>query len=327
MRAVDNVVGNTEGASLVFKKMLVFFLHGVATKDAAYSKQLQFLLKEELTRRDQPLPHYYPGFWGAVLKQTGQIWNWIHQDLQNFKHSFPQIDVREVFRYQEFREDFISQFFGDALTYFNTYRGEHIRDELANQLYQFLKHHPDERELHLVTHSLGSVILWDVLFSERFACDDPAYIIRSLLTPSLNSSNDAKIRLASITTMGSPILFFNLMLDIQPEKLKALAENYQQEPLRWLNIIHSSDIIAYPLQASLDAKSMSNIFFRDKYIWADANGVEQLARTFGQAHAAMAVAVSDAHSSYWHSRGVARLIAANLLGDYTIVDSGMIDTQ
>lgn len=307
--------------------MLVFFIHGVATKDAAYSKQLQSLLKEELTRRDQPLPDYYPGFWGAVLKQTGQMWNWIHQDLQNFKRSFPQIDVKDVFRYQEFREDFISQFFGDALTYFNTQRGEHIRDELANQLYQFIKHHPAEKELHVVTHSLGSVILWDVLFSERFACDDPAHIIRSLLTSSLNTSSDCKVRLASITTMGSPILFFNMMLDVQPEKLEAWAEKYQEEPLRWLNIIHSSDIIAYPLQTSLNAKSMPKIFFRDKYIWADANGVEKTARTFGQAHAAMAIAVSDAHSSYWHSRGAARLITANLLGDCSVIDSGMIDTQ
>jgi hypothetical protein len=79
---VNNAAGNTEGASLVFKKMLVFFLHGVATQNADYSKPLQNLLREEFKRRKEPLPHFYAGFWGNVLKQTGQMWNWIHKDLR-----------------------------------------------------------------------------------------------------------------------------------------------------------------------------------------------------------------------------------------------------
>jgi len=36
--------------------MLVFFLHGVATKNAGYSRQLEALVKEEFIKRDQPLP-------------------------------------------------------------------------------------------------------------------------------------------------------------------------------------------------------------------------------------------------------------------------------
>jgi hypothetical protein len=306
--------------------MLVFFIHGVAIRDANYSKHLQDLLRKRFFRCERPLPHYCPGFWGAVLKQTGQIWNWVHQDLEDLKKKHPGVNVQDVFRYREFREDFISQFCGDALTYFNTERGEHIRDTIADQLWQFIKHHPQDNDLHIVTHSLGTVILWDVLFSDRFASDDPAHTIRSLISAS-NGGSDRKVCLRSITTMGSPILFFNMMLDVAPERVKAFASQYQENPLRWINILHSSDIIAYPLQSSMSAHLMPNLFFRDKYIWADANGGEQVARALGQGHAAMAMSVTDAHCSYWHSPGVARLIVSNILNDQEAIDSPRISTS
>ena len=117
-----------------------------------------------------------------------------------------------------------------------------------------------------------------------------------------------------------------MMLSIEPEKVKAFAAKHAPEPLRWLNIIHASDIIAYPLQSSMNAKLIPNLFFRDKFIWADANGAEKTARMFGQAHAAMAMGVLDAHCSYWHSRGTARLIASNILGDRNAIEAATIDT-
>jgi hypothetical protein len=166
---------------------------------------------------------------------------------------------------------------------------------------------------------------WDVLFSDRFKSDDPAHTIRSLISPG-SQSNPDKVCLKSLTTMGSPISFFNMMLDIPPEKVKAFAANYRADAFRWLNIIHASDIIAYPLRSSLNAEGMPNLFFRDKFIWADANGAERTARTFGQAHAAMAIGVSDAHC-YWHSRGTARLIASNLLGDIGGIDFNRLDVE
>ncbi len=67
--------------------MLVFFIHGVATKDAGYSKRLQSLLKEEFDKRDEPLPHCYGSFWGAVISDKGKFWNWVHQDLRDLKKS------------------------------------------------------------------------------------------------------------------------------------------------------------------------------------------------------------------------------------------------
>lgn len=307
--------------------MQVFFIHGVATKNAAYSKSLQNLLREEFSKRDKQLPHFYGSFWGAVVNEKGRIWNWVHQDLRELKKNYPHLNIGDVFRYQEFREDFISDFFGDVLTYFNTERGRDVREIIAEQLRKFLQNLPLEEKLHIIAHSLGTVVLWDVLFSDRFLADDPAYLIRSLIQSSDTSETTAQPRLKSITTMGSPILFFNMMLDVQPEKVKAFAAQYQSDELRWINVIHASDIIAYPLQSAINANLMPRFFFRDKYIWADGNAAERAARTFGQAHAAMGIGVSDAHSSYWRSCGAARLIAANLLNDRSEIDSARVDTE
>ncbi|MBW4465254.1 MAG: hypothetical protein KME07_07410 [Pegethrix bostrychoides GSE-TBD4-15B] len=304
--------------------MLIFFLHGVSTKNADYSKPLQNLLRKEFNRIGQPLPHFYAGFWGNVFKQTGQMWNGIHQDLQELRSSNSQADVQDIFRYQELREDFISQFFGDALTYFNTERGLDIRDTLADQLYKFLKNYPQETDLHIVSHSLGTVILWDALFSDRFANDDPAYTIRSLISSHARNSA-ASVHLKSLTTMGSPIVFFNMMLGVGYEQVKAFTSSYKSEALRWINILHSSDIIAYPLRSGLNANQIPNLFFRDRYVWTDANVAEKAARTFGQVHTAMAVGASDAHCSYWQSRGTARFVMQNLLGNTSSLDFTKID--
>lgn len=310
--------------------MLIFFIHGVATKDASYSRRLEGLIKKDLNQRDIPLPIFYASFWGNTFKRTDKIWNCIHEDLKDLGKSYPTVDVRDVFRYQEFREDFVSDFFGDILTYFNTERGKDIRGSIVNQLQEFIAWHPEDDEIHLVTHSLGSVVMWDILFSDRFSSDDPAFKMRELLSLKENSINSMSKNLKSITTMGSPILFFNLMLEMNPTRIKEFTEKFQKGPIRWINIIHSSDIIAYPLKAGLGTKLLPNLYFRDKYIWADANILEKGAR-MGQANtvmanAAMAVGVSDSHKYYWGSHGAARLISANLVGDLAEIEALKIDT-
>ncbi|MFM6398823.1 MAG: hypothetical protein ACKPFF_19285, partial [Planktothrix sp.] len=67
--------------------------------------------------------------------------------------------------------------------------------------------------------------------------------------------------------MGSPILLINMMLDVRPEKVNQFAHSYSSEqPLRWLNLIHASDLIAYPLKASLHLDENSCLKFEDEYL-------------------------------------------------------------
>lgn len=243
------------------------------------------------------------------------MWNGIDQDLQELKRDFPQANLDDIFRYREFREGFLSQFAGDFLAYLNPRRGEAIRKIIAQDLYEFLKDNSEETEIHIIAHSLGSVILWDVLFSERFSPNDPSFDIRAMIKGLSESNVCHKVSLKSITTMGSPILFLNTMLDVKPEQIKQFTEGYQNEPLRWINIIHSSDICAYPLRASLKLNSSKNLFLRDEYISTDANLSEKTARTVGQLSAAMALGISDAHSSYLNCSMTVSLIANNICGE------------
>ena len=297
--------------------MLVFFIHGVATRSVQYADNLKNLIREEFTQADELLPHFYSCFWGNVLGDVGKMWNWVHQDLQELKKVQPQADIDDIFRYKKFREGLLSDFVGDVFTYLNLERGVAIRKLIAQQLYDFLKKNPEENELHIVAHSLGSVILWDVLFSERFSPKDPAFSIRAMVN-GCNLSESSKLRkfcLKSITTIGSPILFLNTMLDVRPEKIKEFANRYQEKPLKWINIIHSSDVIAYPIRASLNLNSSINLSLRDEYISADANLVEKMARGAGHMDAALALGAADAHVGYWNCSKTASLIADNILGN------------
>jgi hypothetical protein len=295
--------------------MLVFFIHGVATRDAQYADQLKALIRKEFSERGKSVPHFHASFWGNVLRDIDKMWNGIDQDLQELQQDSPQASLDDIFRYRKFREGFLSQFVGDFLAYLNPRRGAAIRKIIAQDLYEFLKDNPEETEIHIIAHSLGSVILWDVLFSERFSSNDPSFDIRAMINGLSESNICRKVSLKSITTMGSPILPLNTMLDVNPEKIKQFAEGYQDEPLRWINIIHSSDVSAYPLRASLKLNSSKNLFLRDEYISTDANLSEKIARAVGQLDAAMVLGIADAHGSYLDCSITASLIATNICGN------------
>lgn len=316
--------------------MLVFFIHGVATQDVKYARSLESLIREEFKKRGQSCPQFYSSFWANILKDVGKMWNWIEQDLQEFQEENSQSDLHDIFRYQKFRKDFLFEFFGDAFTYLNSERGAEIRRLIAYQLEDFIKLNPQENELHIVSHSLGSIILWDILFSDKFKPNDPAFKIRTLIEGLGSASEGRKVYLNSITTMGSPILLFNMMLGTNPEEVKSFADTYPEDnPLRWINIIHSSDIIAYPLRSSLDIDSYDKFLFKDKYILGDANSTEKTLREFvnsknkvvqaiglvnplineAVALAPMFAGAGEGHTQYWNCRQTACLITANILGE------------
>ncbi|MBE9144807.1 hypothetical protein [Planktothrix mougeotii] len=310
--------------------MLVFFIHGVATRDACYSSNLQQLIKTEFSHREEKNPHFYASFWGSALTDMGKIWNGIDEDLAAVKKKYSKSDSEEFFRYRSFREGFFSQFLGDFFTYMNADKGREVRKIIAQQLYNFIKQNPDDSELHIVAHSLGTVILWDVLFSDRFSAKDPALSIRAMIQE-LENQTDVQLKhqvnLKSITIMGSPILFVNMMLDVRPEKVNQLAHSYSSEqPLRWLNLIHASDLIAYPLKASLHLAENSCLKFKDEYLLEDVNLAEKTARSLGQTDLAMVLGCSDAHSSYWNCPQTARLITNNILNQRKVIFQNFLKT-
>ncbi len=299
--------------------MLVFFIHGVATRDNTYASELTDKIREEFSKRKQPAPVFYSSLWGGVLKNTPNLWNWVQQDLNDFQKN-SKIDIADVFQYSKYREFFVSHFFNDLFTYLNLDYGWEIRKFIAMQLLECLEKHPCENELHIVAHSLGGVILWDILFSDKFEPNDPAFYIRSVLKGLGESKEMHQLSLGSITTMGTPILLFNLMLGINPENLKLFASKYDK-PLRWVNIIRSSDPLAYPIRASFKIDLSSKLFLRDKYVGSRNLWKKSAPYLGGLGGLAIAHGLESSHTSYWRKSRVSRLITANLIGDCAAIDS------
>lgn len=300
--------------------MLIWFMHGASVRHITYADPLRDFLIQQFSFQDLPLPEFYPCFWGDALGSNTQLWDWVQQDLAAFRWEHPQVDVEDIFHYPKRREQLVSGFFSDIFTYLNAQRGREVRKAIASQFLTWLQSVPFEEDLHIVAHSLSSVILWDILFSDQFAPGDPAFYIRDVIKGLSGPGSGRKVKLRSITTLGSPLLFFNHLLDIEPAKLQTFASRYLKEPLRWVNIIHASDVFAYPIRSSfmstndgLDISGLeqTGLYLQDHYL-GDRNFLKRNAGDL-----ALALSVVTDHSRYWRSRRVGNLVLANLTGDYT----------
>jgi hypothetical protein len=175
----------------------------------------------------------------------------------------------------------------------------------------------------LVTHSWGTVILLDILFADRWEDEkipghQDVMTIRNALF-GLGANPNQGIPLASIHTMGSPIALFSLISfngsshDFQPQFNQLLANLYhlRGRELPWLNFIHPSDPVAWPLERVMsglvdgDAKYLD---FKDQltHQWFDF-----LMQPFSQTILAL-LNGGQAHGSYWRSKEVAQSIAQTI---------------
>lgn len=304
--------------------MLVFLIHGVATQDAGYGDQFKRKVKENLTNKNVASPVFYLNFWGHTFKnKTDQLFNWVRADVKDLSDKCKELrgSEKDIYRYQEAREDFIAKFFGDFLTYLNVSTGAAIRREILSQFQNFIKSHPEDKEIAIVSHSLGTIVLWDLLFAKDLPEDDPAHEFREFF-----NSNKFALKLCGIVTMGSPLLFMRLRQNIDFSYVDDFVETSNKN-LIWLNIVHASDLIAYPLGNAIEHDKSDNYFlFTDQFLWMHANGAESGALRFGQAHAGMALAMADAHGGYWSNDVVADLMASLVIGDLKTLTTKRVHT-
>ena len=303
--------------------MLVFLIHGVATQDAGYGDQFKKKVKEMLSKKNAKSPIFYSSFWGHSFKsKTDQLFNWVRSDVKELSEKCKQLRGSEydIYRYQEQREDFIAKFFGDFLTYLNNDKGASIRRQILHQFQDFVDNHPEDKEIAIVSHSLGTLVLWDMLFTKELPENDPAHEFRRLF-----NSGESEFKLKGIVTMGSPLLFMRLKQNIDFSSVDDFVSK-SYNALSWMNIIHSSDLIAYPLGNAINHDKAENFFFTDQYLLMHANGAESGALRFGQAHAGMALGMADAHGSYWNNDVAANLVASLLRGDLTTLATQQVHT-
>lgn len=289
-------------------------MHGASVRRSEYADPLRMRLIEEFTARSLPVPEFYSGYWGDAFGNTNEIWDFIQQDLEAFKWDNPQIDIDDVFHYRQRREQLISGFFHDIFEYLSPQRGKEIRRTVARQFLNFLTDNPHDEDLHIVVHSLSSVILWDMLFSDQYHSSDPAAYVRGVIKGLSPVSEGRKVKLRSITTLGCPLLIFKQLLNVDEAPLKQFASRYTGEPLRWINVINASDVFAYPLRASLNLDD-ATLFFRDHYL-GERNFLK---KSVGDV--AMALGLVSDHSQYWRSLRVSKLVAANVLGEDEILSA------
>lgn len=314
-------------------KDYVLFLHGVnvretpaneATQRYTYADTLFKLMADTIqpkapTRTLVPVPLY----WGDVNREA------LNELLSGLKRS----SKWEQLAFREFRESQLLQFVGDAALYISRRIGSQAADQLKTQAFRAIGQHDPGDRLHLVTHSWGTVILFDILFASRW--DDPqipghasVQAMRNQLY-GMGKNPREGVRLSSIQTMGSPIALFSLLTisgktannasthDLSPgllNLLKNLALGSQK--LLWLNFIHPGDPVAWPLEKLITQLIPGcDRYLQVEDVLTKGSGIgEFFAQSMPLRQTLVALANGgNAHGSYWQSKEVALRIAQNLL--------------
>jgi hypothetical protein len=306
----------------------ILFVHGVNTRNTrertTYADELINLISNQFYNESNHVK-YVPLFWGDINVQEE---NKLLKTLQ-------KSPLWERMWFQTFREKQLLQFAGDAALYISRFIGAKVVNKLKIDAYSELKDYQPDDRLHLVTHSWGTVILFDILFAARWDGQDvPGHNdvmeIRDLIFGiSGADKNPLKgIKLASLHTMGSPIAIFSLLNvvpgkdepqttssskhDITPrlqELLRHLHENRQELKLPWRNFIHPGDPIAYPLKELITnlVDGQSKYLDVQDLITHEAGLFDYLTEPFSQTALAL-LHGGDAHGSYWTSNKVAEEI-------------------
>lgn len=302
----------------------IVFIHGVNVRnEAAYNKQANEMfqnIKASINDSSRTLK--------PVILYWGNVGQFSTNTLLKGLESSPQW---KEFWFQDLRTTQFLPFVGDAALYLSRTVSKAIVEQLTEQAVkqiglslEQLKNPPEGDRLHLVTHSWGTVVLFDILFSSRWEEDAVTPQIRQLIENmrrgffgiGTDSEKEFGIPLASIHTMGSPIALFNLIniqggnsFNLTP-KLKEFLEKLQEKlkkPLPWKNYAHPGDPIAYPLKGViplfLDLDKTQNIVSVED-VMSPSSWIVGL---FGKSILPV-IKGGEAHGSYWTERKVAQMI-------------------
>lgn len=314
-------------------KDYVLFLHGVNVRESPENEKAQkyvyadtlFDLIQQTIKPKAPNRTCVkvPLYWGDVNREA------LNELLAGLKGS----SKWDQLSFREFRETQMLQFVGDAALYISRLIGAQAADQLKAQAFKILSQHEPGDRLHLVTHSWGTIILFDILFASRWdkpeiAGHKSVKAIREQLY-GMGTNPKAGIRLSSIQTMGSPIALFSLLTisgrnannesthDLSPgleNLLKRLSLGSQK--LLWLNFIHPSDPVAWPLEKLVHKLiTGSERYLQVEDVITKGSGFFNFVT---QTPALQQTIVSlanggKAHGSYWQNKEVALRIAQNIL--------------
>jgi hypothetical protein len=290
----------------------ILFIHGVNVRKRNYAQTLIDRIHQALNRDGEAMPQvqFIPLYWSNIVED-------FLAELRQDVEASPQWSH---FWFKRFRQDKLLRFSGDAALYISRHVGSLAVEQLAQQALDGLKSYRLGDYLHLVTHSWGTVILFDMLFSGRWAADEalPAHSTSAVqefrdLFFGIGEHPNQGMRLASIHTMGSPIPIFNLIHTVKPESplnitsgLKALLENTYgpEQKLTWYNFAHPGDPIAWPLERTVSRLMQTPVIEVTDELVSGSGWLEFLSKRLRHSSWAL-INGGNAHSSYWHSEKVA----------------------
>lgn len=299
----------------------ILFVHGVKNRDLEAFERTSLGLLQGIQRSLGDSRHMFKPiflFWGDLNVQP----------LQRLTQGLTASPQWKKLLFREFRTQEILEFVGDAALYLSRHVGSQVVYRIKETALGPLEQAQEGDRLHLVTHSMGTVILFDILFAGRW--EDPRldqaastqnvrHIVSAIRNALFGMGNNPGVGLpiASIHTMGSPIALFSLLTatgesshDLTTnfqEMLQNLYHRHELQALTWNNFIHPGDPIAYPLQGVMPTV-LANA---DRYVQVRDVITENrnLSLNLGLIPLLWG---GDAHGSYWQSPRVAQAIAATL---------------
>ena len=307
----------------------LLFIHGVNTRETRDQPTYADQLIEQIQRLRSPQTRIKPVplYWGDVNIEA-------EQKLQKRLEESP---AWEKLYFKEFRANQFLQFTGDAALYLSRAVGKQIVEYLIQQAESGLQGFTlGTDHIHLITHSLGAIILFDVLFSSRWDEKNAGGYkgVEKLRERIFHDSTPIR----SIHTMGFPLGLFSLTTVSDPQlpnthDITSRLRQYLQDlcgtlktPFPWRNYLHSMDIIATPIEqllpemlgaaaeGCLDVKDIvtqeTGIFSRLFSRISQALSLIELEGEVEQVQ--LAVSGGEAHSNYWSSRVVASTIVQTI---------------
>jgi hypothetical protein len=228
----------------------LIFIHGVNTREERdhpdYARQL--IESIESLRPGDVTIKFNPLYWGD-LNITAE-----KELLKDLKES----SIWNQIGLQEFRTHQLIQFIGDGALYISRAGGQLIVEHLKQQAMDGLRgFNPATDHMHIISHSMGTIILFDILFSSRWDAENAGGYrgVEDLRDMIFRGGTPVR----SIHTMGSPIALFTLTMfrdSAVPNTHDVTARlgQYLQELSRkikyfpWRNYVHPMDIIASPIE-------------------------------------------------------------------------------
>ena len=335
-------------------KDYVLFLHGVNVRELPdcpddrnfpkYANQLFELIRDSLNRGATPYDVE------KIALYYGDLNMYEEQSLLTLFHSSPEW---ERFWFRRARETILLQIIGDIALYVNPYVAARIVERLHQAVVKLQRREQEQQErgrLHLVSHSLGTIILFDALFASRWENEDmPGYnCVKELRDAFCGAGTQPEegIRVASIHTMGSPIPLFSLLdmssrqqddgagqhkntHEIGPKLqvfLQHLAQSRGGKRLPWWNYAHPGDPLAYPLKELLYQLVDQKRDYLEVHDMVTILGDlgDWMIESFKQSSAAL-IHAGAAHRSYWNSEIIASRIANTIQETSPAYKEGAMD--